>query len=105
MSSLGGASLAPSSLANEDRFYELIGSQISAMQSKIEERLSKVEPLRQDCFDKLFRIAKQTYDEVPSKSIEFKVYGSMATKLAIDTSDMDISIHGVVDSQGIMDSQ
>jgi len=28
----------------------------------------------------------------------------MATKLAIDTSDMDISIHGVVDSQGVVDS-
>ena len=74
------------------------------MQGKIEERLAKVEPLRQDCFDKLFRIAKQTYDEVPSDRIDFKVYGSMATKLAIDTSDMDISIHGVVDSLGVMDS-
>ena len=29
----------------------------------------------------------------------------MATKLAIDTSDMDISIHGVVDSLGVMDTQ
>ena len=58
VSSLGGASTTASSLINEERFYELIGSQISAMQSKIEERLSKVEPLRQDCFDKLFRIAK-----------------------------------------------
>ena len=29
----------------------------------------------------------------------------MATKLAIDTSDMDISIHGVVNSQGIVDCQ
>ena len=42
---------------------------------------------------------------MPSERIDFKVYGSMATKLAIDTSDMDISIHGVVDSQGVMDSQ
>jgi DNA polymerase sigma len=42
---------------------------------------------------------------MPAEKIEFKVYGSMATKLAIDTSDMDISIHGVVDSQGVMDSQ
>ena len=41
---------------------------------------------------------------MPPEKIEFKVYGSMATKLAIDTSDMDISIHGVVDSQGVMDS-
>ena len=42
---------------------------------------------------------------MPEDSIEFKVYGSMATKLAIDTSDMDISIHGVVDSQGVMSNK
>ena len=29
----------------------------------------------------------------------------MATRLAIDTSDMDISVHGVVESQGVIDSQ
>jgi len=77
------------------------------MQRLIEERLALVEPLRKDCFNKLFELAKQTYTEVPKDSIEFKVYGSMATKLAIDTSDMDISIHGVVDSghsSGIVDS-
>lgn len=100
MSTSGGQTLV-----SEERFYELLGSQITDMQVKIENRLSRVEPLRQDCFDKLFKIAKQTYDEVPSDKIDFKVYGSMATKLAIDTSDMDISIHGVVDSLGVMDSQ
>ena len=56
MASSGGPAIG--SLVSEERFYELIGSQITAMQTKIEERLSKVEPLRQDCFDKLFRIAK-----------------------------------------------
>ena len=82
----------------------MIGKQIIVMQNQIEERLAKVEPLRQDCFDKLFEIAKQTYTEMPPEKIEFTVYGSMATRLAIDTSDMDISIHGVVDSQGVIDS-
>lgn len=38
----------------ESRFFELIGSQILEMQAKIEERLTKVEQLRQDCFNKLF---------------------------------------------------
>ena len=75
------------------------------MQGIIETRLAEVEPLRQDCFTKLFDLVKQTYTEVPQEQIEFKVYGSMATKLAIDTSDMDISIHGVVNSQGIVDCQ
>jgi hypothetical protein len=47
-----------SSNRNEERFFELIGKQILAMQSKIEDRLTRVQPLRQDCFDKLFEIAK-----------------------------------------------
>ena len=90
---------------NEERFFELIGNQILNMQSMIEARLSMVECLRTDCFNNLFNLAKQTYDEVPSENIKFEIYGSMATKLAIDTSDMDISIHGVVDSLGVMDAQ
>jgi len=40
--------------AKEERFFELIGSQILSMQETIEERLIKVEPIRQDCFKKLF---------------------------------------------------
>jgi len=34
-------------------------------------------------------------DTFPELSLSFDVYGSMATKLAIDTSDMDIAIYGI----------
>ena len=51
--------------AREDRFFEIIGTQIIAMQEIIERRLAEVEPLRQDCFTKLFDLVKQTYTEVP----------------------------------------
>ena len=34
-------------------------------------------------------------DTDPELSLNFDVYGSMATKLAIDTSDMDIAIYGI----------
>ena len=51
--------------AREEKFFELIGSQILAMQEVIEKRLDEVEPLRHDCFTKLFDLVKQTYTEVP----------------------------------------
>lgn len=30
------------------------------------------------------------------QQLDFEIYGSIATKLAIDTSDMDIAVYGVV---------
>lgn len=69
------------------------------MQSIIEDRLEKMEPLRVLAYEKLVSLTKLTYSEVPKDKIEMKVYGSMVTKLAIDTSDMDISVHGVIDEQ------
>ena len=92
--------LKPMLLAqSDDRFLMLIGQQILKMQSIIEQRLDKMEPLRDLAYEKLLSTAKLTYSEVPKDRIEFKVYGSMITKLAIDTSDMDISIDGVIDEQ------
>ena len=40
-------------------------------------------------------ICKVARDTFPELSLSFDVYGSMATKLAIDTSDMDIAIYGI----------
>jgi len=44
--------------AREEKFFELLGAQILAMQDVIEDRLAKVGPLRQDCFSKLFELVK-----------------------------------------------
>ena len=74
------------------------------MQSIIEKRLEKMEPLRNLAYEKLLSTARLTYSEVPKERIEFKIYGSMVTKLAIDTSDMDISIDGVIDEKELADS-
>jgi DNA polymerase sigma len=43
-------------------------------------------------YELVCRIVRDTYPEL---SINFDIYGSMATKLAIDTSDMDIAIYGI----------
>ena len=84
---------------NEDKFVELIGRQILKMQKMIEDRLEKMEPIRNKAYENLLELARLTYSEVPKENIEFRIYGSMVTKLAIDTSDMDISIDGVIDAK------
>jgi len=86
------------------KFFAKLGRQIVRMQTKIERKLNKVDKLRQVVFDRIQQIAKQTYPEVPEGRLDFEVYGSMATKLAIDTSDMDIAIYGVIPAAKINSS-
>lgn len=58
----------------------------------METLLSEAEEARILCFDLISKVARDTFPEL---SLSFDVYGSMATKLAIDTSDMDIAIYGI----------
>lgn len=44
------------------------------------------------CFELLTKVTRDTFPEL---NLSFDIYGSMATKLAIDTSDMDIIIYGI----------
>ena len=59
---------------------------------EIDRRLAESEQARALCLELICRIARDTFPEL---SLTFDVYGSMATKLAIDTSDMDIAIYGI----------
>lgn len=54
--------------------------------------LAEAEEARLLCFELISKIARDCFPEL---SLKFDVYGSMATKLAIDTSDMDIAIYGI----------
>lgn len=67
---------------------------------KIETRLAQVEEFKEVTFSRIQNIAKQTFND----SLEFEIYGSMATKLAIDTSDMDIAVYGILTSEEIASS-
>lgn len=69
------------------------------IQSKIETRLSQIEEYKEVTFSRIQQIAKQTFSE--ATNIEFEIYGSMATKLAIDTSDMDIAVYGIIPADKI----
>lgn len=59
--------------------------------------------LRSEVFDRLLNLAKETYSDAKER-IQFKMYGSMATGLAIDSSDMDIQIDGVLADADLMQS-
>jgi len=62
------------------------------LQREIDSRLSESEQARALSLDLICKVARDTFPEL---SLSFDVYGSMATKLAIDTSDMDIAIYGI----------
>ena len=76
----------------EDRFHFEIGRQLTQLQREIDNRLSESEQARALCLDLICKVVRDTFPEL---SLSFDVYGSMATKLAIDTSDMDIAIYGI----------
>ena len=69
-----------------------IGAQILEIQRKIDIWLAESDQARLLCFELICKIVRDTFPEL---SLTFDIYGSMATKLAIDTSDMDIAIYGV----------
>ena len=76
-----------------------LGKQVLKIQSKVETRLSQIEEFKEATFSRIQQITKQTF--VDATNIDFQIYGSMATKLAIDTSDMDIAVYGVIPAEKI----
>jgi DNA polymerase sigma len=76
-----------------------LGKQVLKIQSKVETRLSQIEEFKEATFSRIQQITKQTFAD--ATNIDFQIYGSMATKLAIDTSDMDIAVYGVIPAEKI----
>jgi DNA polymerase sigma len=74
------------------KFFTSLGKQVFKIMAKIETRLAQIEEFKEATFSRIQQIAKQTF----TNDLEFEIYGSMATKLAIDTSDMDIAIYGIM---------
>ncbi len=62
------------------------------MQSKVEGILAEAEEAHLHSYELIQKVVRDTFPEL---SLRFDVYGSMATKLAIDSSDMDIAIYGI----------
>lgn len=59
--------------------------------------IADAEPKRTQVYELLQTTAKNTFAD---RKLSFDIYGSMATGLAIDTSDLDIAVTGAFDSNG-----
>lgn len=67
--------------------------EIYKLQNKIKFKLQSIEPERQSALRRIEASIKDTYSECPNAKVE--MYGSMATGLAIDSSDMDLLVSGI----------
>jgi DNA polymerase sigma len=75
---------------NTEKFFAKMDQEIYKLQSKIKLKLLSIESERQSALRRIESSIKETYSECPSARVE--MYGSMATGLAIDSSDMDLLV-------------
>lgn len=64
-------------------------------------KLSETESERHIAFKYIEQNVKEAYQEF--SDLKVQMYGSMATGLAIDSSDMDVLVTGVFNQDGIID--
>ena len=76
----------------EEQWHRACGEALLALERRMQMHLDESEQARDMCFELLTKVTRDTFPEL---NLSFDIYGSMATKLAIDTSDMDIIIYGV----------
>ena len=95
-------------LQHVHEFYEVLDAQILKLQQDQEIKLQKTSKLRQVAFTLIRDEIKALYRSKVHRSaggertlenqVKVEIYGSMATGLAIDSSDLDILVHDFVDS-------
>ena len=79
-------------------FYGVLDAQILKLQNDQEAKLAKTQKLR----DQVFQMVKQRIEEVfqtrwsEELKVKVDIYGSMATGLAIDSSDLDILVRDYI---------
>ena len=84
-------------------FYEVLDAQILKLKQDQETKLQRTHKLRQIAFELIKSNIQQVYAEKASKKgakrdkVKVEIYGSMATGLAIDSSDLDILVHDFID--------
>jgi DNA polymerase sigma len=86
-------------------FYTVLEAQIEAVKNDQVYKLRKAQKLREIAFEmiksKILNLysEKQRKKNQPGEKLKVKVekYGSMATGLAIDSSDLDILVHDFID--------
>lgn len=82
-------------------FYEVLDAQVLKVKADQESKLQKTNSLRMQAFSSLKKIIKGVYsNRYNSKEfgeqVRIEIYGSMATGLAIDSSDLDMLVSNFI---------
>lgn len=86
-----------------EHFFELFESQMRTYQKQIEKRLESVRKERENAIQIIRNIVNSMYKD-ERNSVAVRLYGSMASNLSIETSDVDLAVVGL-DFQGSKERQ
>lgn len=95
--------LTTQDMSHVHEFYEVLDAQIDRIKDDQKTKLRKTEKLRDIAFNSIKAKIQEKYRQKQiSKSrkarpVKVEIYGSMATGLAIDSSDLDIIVYGFID--------
>jgi DNA polymerase sigma len=88
-----------------EQFFDLIDEQLNNLTKEIEKKLESVRKEREQVISIIEEIIKKTYNSHPTTNPKhyyqrhnfagIRVYGSMASGLAIDSSDLDLAVIGL----------
>lgn len=77
-----------------EHFFELFEAQMVAYQKRIEKRLESVRKERENAIQIIRNIVNSLYKD-ERNSVAVRLYGSMASNLSIETSDVDLAVVGL----------
>lgn len=95
--------LSAQDLSHVHEFYEVLDAQIDRIKDDQKTKLRKTEKLRDIAFNLIKTKIQEKYRQKQisksrkAKPAKVEIYGSMATGLAIDSSDLDIIVYGFID--------
>ncbi|CDW85158.1 UNKNOWN [Stylonychia lemnae] len=77
-----------------EQFFDMLESQMIMFQKSVEKKLESVRKEREEAIKIIRRIVEGLYQQ-ERNSVTIKQYGSMASNLAIDSSDVDLAVVGL----------
>ncbi|CDW72233.1 UNKNOWN [Stylonychia lemnae] len=85
-------------------FYETLSQQLESLMNTIENKLDSVAKERISAINLLEKLINENLKPQNNQAFQIKMYGSMASKLAIEQSDVDLAVVGL-EFQGIRELQ
>jgi DNA polymerase sigma len=92
-------------LERQEYFFDMVDSQMKEFKAHVEKKIESVRLERESVNNTISKIVQELYKATQSKNfVNTKIYGSMASSLAIDSSDLDLAVVGL-EFQGNKDVQ